>query len=594
MGGLIRYAFQVAPGWSSFTTATAVLAGAAPVGISVASGRLVNALDSAIGRGTSSPAAHESYRWVAVIAGLFFLTHVMDAARTAAGRALGRQVTGRLAERVMAAASAPDTVGHLEDPAYLDRVARASGAGSIEIPPGEAIFGFSSKSTIWVTCAGSAAVLAQLNWILGVALFVLFAEMYRRLARNFRRSMGHSAHQSRELRRASYLRDVPATPEAAKEVRVFGLMPFFRAAFQAEWRTAMEQIWKTRRELNGFALAVPFIVGVAVGGTFSYLGFSVLSGGLTVGSLTTGGLAVRALLVLLTAGSDEIRISFGGGAAAEALGFPVTARPREPLDEWPVPVTGLSCADVSFSYPGSASRALSNVSFSMPAGQSLAIVGLNGAGKTTLARLIAGLDRPTAGCLSAAGVVIDDSSRRRWQRQVAAVFQDFEQYELSLRDNIVFGALAHSDDRAGMREAARMAGVTDLVERLPGGWDTILSSGYPGGADISGGEWQRVALARSLFALRHGARLLILDEPAASLDVRAEARLYDTFHELTRGHTSIVISHRFATVRQAERVIVLEDGKVIEDGPHEALMAAGLRYAELFQLQARRFEESAP
>ena len=190
--------------------------------------------------------------------------------------------------------------------------------------------------------------------------------------------------------------------------------------------------------------------------------------------------------------------------------------------------------------------------------------------------------------------MIDDSSRRRWQRQVAAVFQDFEHYELSLRDNIAFGSLAHADDEEGLRAVARQAGLLQFIEELPNGWDTIMSSGYPGGVDISGGEWQRVALARSLFALRHGAQLLILDEPAASLDVRAEARLYDTFHELTRGHTSIVISHRFATVRRAERVIVLEDGKVTEDGPHDALMAAGLRYAELFQLQARRFEESSP
>jgi ATP-binding cassette, subfamily B, bacterial len=190
------------------------------------------------------------------------------------------------------------------------------------------------------------------------------------------------------------------------------------------------------------------------------------------------------------------------------------------------------------------------------------------------------------------GIPVEDANRRSWQRQVAAVFQDFGRYELTVRDNIAFGSLAHADDEEGLRAVARQAGLLQFIEELPNGWDTIMSSGYPGGVDASGGQWQRIAIARALFGLRHGARLLIMDEPAASLDARAEAQLYDTFHELTAGATTIAISHRFATVRKAERVVVLDHGRIIEDGTHDALISADGRYAELFRLQAKRFEEA--
>ena len=236
---------------------------------------------------------------------------------------------------------------------------------------------------------------------------------------------------------------------------------------------------------------------------------------------------------------------------------------------------------------------LHGIDLTIPAGQSLAVVGLNGAGKRTRARLRAGLDAPSGGSGRVGGIPVEDADRRGWQRQVVAVFQDFGRYELTVRDNIALGSLAHADDEEGLHTVARQAGLLRFVEGLPKGWDTVMSSGYEGGVDASGGEWQRIAIARALFGLRHGARLLIMDEPAASLDPRAEAQLYDTFHELTAGATTIAVSHRFATVRKAERVVVLDQGRIVEDGTHEELISAAGRYAELFHLQAKRFEESS-
>jgi len=326
--------------------------------------------------------------------------------------------------------------------------------------------------------------------------------------------------------------------------------------------------------------------GVTVAAVFSYLAHRAAVGDSTVGDLTIGGLAIRALLQILRADEDELRIGFGSKAAAEALAFPAVETSAEAAPVIEPPDATISCGDLRFRYTSAASDVLHDIDLDIPAGQSLAVVGLNGAGKTTLARLLAGLDAPSGGSVRVGGTRIDDANRRSWQRQVVAVFQDFGRYQLSVRDNIAFGSLAHADDEEGLRVVAAQAGLQGFIEKLPDGWDTVM-------ADASGGEWQRIAIARAMFGLRHGARLLIMDEPTASLDARAEAQLYDTFHELTAGATTIAISHRFATVRKAERVVVLENGRIIEDGSHEALIEAGGRYAELFHLQAKRFQEAS-
>ncbi|HEY3982315.1 MAG TPA: ABC transporter ATP-binding protein [Streptosporangiaceae bacterium] len=577
---------------TTLTAVTAVLAGAAPAGITIAIGELVDRLTSAIGHGPGTPAARECYRWVALIVVLFFLTHLADSARTALGQALGRRVTGRLGERVMMAASEPATIGHLEDPGYLSRLGLARGAGAIEMPPGEAVFGFSTKASMWVTSIGSAALLTQVTWELGLIVFAIFVVIHFRLVRNYRIAVVENVNQTEKLRRTSYLRDVPTTPGAAREVRLFGLAAFFRDAYQSEWRANMTEVWQRRREHRLFVVVVVVVTGVTVASVFYYLGYRAATGRTTVGDLAIGGLAVRALLQLLRADDDDLRMGFGSKAAAEAFAFPVVTSPPGPEQvSWPAPVATISCEDLRFRYGGTADEVLHGISLAIPAGQSLAIVGLNGAGKTTLARLLAGLDAPSGGSVRVGGTPVEEASRRSWQRQVVAVFQDFGRYELTVRENIAFGSLTRADDEEGLHAVARQAGLLTFIEGLPNGWDTVMSSGFAGGVDASGGEWQRIAIARALFGLRHGARLLIMDEPAASLDARAEAQLYDTFHELTAGATTVAISHRFATVRKAERVVVLDRGQVIEDGTHEGLITAGGRYAELFRLQAKRFEE---
>ena len=249
---------------------------------------------------------------------------------------------------------------------------------------------------------------------------------------------------------------------------------------------------------------------------------------------------------------------------------------------------------VDFRYPDAARPVFDRLSLTIPAGMSTAVVGVNGAGKTTLVKLLARLHDPTGGAVTVDGVPLAEFRATEWQRRVAVVFQDFVRYPLSVQANIGFGAVEHMSDIDGMNTAARQAGALELIESLPHGWDTILSSRYTNGVDLSGGQWQRVALARALFAVAHGARVLVLDEPTAWLDVRGEADFFDRFLEITRGLTTIVISHRFSTVRRADRICVLDGGQLIEEGDHASLLAADGRYAEMFRVQASRFTDDVP
>ena len=223
-----------------------------------------------------------------------------------------------------------------------------------------------------------------------------------------------------------------------------------------------------------------------------------------------------------------------------------------------LPRRSIRFESVGFRYPGRDDDVFTALDLELEAGRSVAIVGENGAGKTTLVKLLAGLYDPMVGRITVDGVDLRELDRPAWQRRVAAIFQDFVQYPFSAYDNVAVGALECCGDRAKVEGAARRAGATEMVERLPDGWDTLLGRQFTGGADLSGGEWQRLALARALLAVDGGATVLVLDEPTASLDVRAEAELYDRFLELTAGVTTVVISHRFSTVRRADRIVVLE------------------------------------
>jgi ATP-binding cassette subfamily B protein len=264
-----------------------------------------------------------------------------------------------------------------------------------------------------------------------------------------------------------------------------------------------------------------------------------------------------------------------------------------------MPAGSIRFEGVSFRYPGTDRDVLCELDLDLRAGERTALVGANGAGKTTIVKLLGRLYEPTAGSITIDGVPLSELSPDAWRGQLAVLFQDFVRYELPARDNISLGAVHLGADDELLLDDATRAGAGKVVADLPAGLATPLSPRFTGGTDLSGGEWQRVALARALHAMRGGARLLVLDEPTANLDVRAEAELYDRFLELTSSAadedhvpTTLLVSHRFSTVRQADRIIVLDGGRVVEDGPHDRLLALGGRYATMFRAQAGRFDQT--
>jgi ABC-type multidrug transport system fused ATPase/permease subunit len=307
----------------------------------------------------------------------------------------------------------------------------------------------------------------------------------------------------------------------------------------------------------------------------------------------TGSLTLGEVVMFAQSAVGTSLIAFGGlNWALDGTSAPVAAVLRlepamGPIGALPAgrrsaagtPARAIRFRDLRFAYPGGA-PVLEGFDLAIPHGSSLAIVGQNGAGKTTLAKLLCRLYDPQAGAIEIDGVDVREFDLDSWRSRLAAVFQDFIRFELPLRDNV---APAGAPD-AVVREALKSAGAADLASL-----DTVLARGYEGGTDLSGGQWQRVALARALCAVQLGASIVLLDEPTAQLDVRGEAEIFDRILAASRHCTTILISHRFSTVRHADRICVLEHGKVVELGTHDELMARGGRYRTMFDLQAKRF-----
>ena len=392
-------------------------------------------------------------------------------------------------------------------------------------------------------------------------------------------------------RHAEYAYKLAVDPPAAKELRLFGLADWVMERFVSR-RTRLHELQykatRLRERPLAWSLLLVTLANVAV---FWSLASAAAEGGLDLGRL----------VMFAQAAVGTSAIAFGGlswaldGAAAPVaavLRLEPTMAAQGTLPEPPAaprPADGLPAReirfrDVTFAYPGSDRPVLEGFDLTIPAGSSLAIVGQNGAGKTTLAKLLCRLYDPQKGTIEVDGVDIRNFDVEAWRSRITAVFQDFIRFELPLRDNVAPGG-APDDVVLAALSAAGAGALAKL--------DTPLARGYEGGTELSGGQWQRVALARALCAVRLGAGLVLLDEPTAQLDVRGEAEIFERILAATRQATTILISHRFSTVRQADRICVLERGRVIELGTHDELMARGGRYHTMFELQAKRFGASA-
>lgn len=575
----------------SLLLALAVIASAlVPNLYAITTGLVVAKVAEGVEGGLSSPAG-QSLLWTAIAAGgLFVLQQVFAPLSGLASFPLGLKVEERLADNVMRSSLRPVGIGHLEDPEILDAIDQTRGIGTGGGPAG-AVAAVVSLGTLRLASLLSAVIVATFNVWLAIGLVIFRLAIRRQVFGQLRRAIDLMIGQTQRMRQAEYVRDLALDPAAAKEIRIFGLARWLLDRFDAAWHSAVAASWQERRSSSRTIVRGGLIVMVADAVALGLLARAAARGEISVGQLTTYVQAVFGIARIGIMGpeDDQIQRSIGSvdGALRVEKEIPaatrVTGRPCGSAPQQSVRFEG-----VSFAYPGGHEAVFDGFDLEIPAGRSIAVVGSNGAGKTTLVKLLARLYEPTAGRITVDGVDIREFDPYEWQRRIAAIFQDFVRYPLPVHSNVAPGLEV---DLTAARVAAEQAGALEIIEGLPHGWESILDRRYERGAELSGGQWQRIALARALHGRAAGAGILVLDEPTANLDVRAEAELYERFLELTGDTTTILISHRFSTVRRADAICVIEAGKVSELGSHNELVAAGRSYARMFELQAARFRD---
>jgi ATP-binding cassette, subfamily B, bacterial len=563
-----------------------VLRGVLPAIFAVAMGILV----AAVQRGGSLTGA-------LTFAGIvFILLQVLPPIHTALGANLGDRTAAWLYDRLTEACVRPPGIGHLEDPKLTTDliVAREFDAGMTG-PPLNISMDFIANGLV-LTLGGIACGIVLFTYSWWQPLLLLGAWLATHwFLRESAVWMDRNTEEVRSAQRdAEYSYRIAVDPAPAKEVRLFGLADWTLDRFAAR-RTRLHSLQYEATRLR----EKPVLWSLLVVGSANIIVFATLANATSRGALTLGEAVVFAFNAV-----GVSMLAFGGFSwALDGASSPVAAvlrlqpamaaagaldAPRAPAHQPAArantldaksPARDIRFRDVTFAYPGGAS-VLEHFDLTIPAGSSLAIVGQNGAGKTTIAKLLCRLYDPQAGGIEIDGVDLRDLPVDAWRQRITAVFQDFTRFELPLRDNVAPGGAPDET----IREALAAAGADQLATL-----DTILARGYDGGTDLSGGQWQRVALARALNAVALGAGLVLLDEPTAQLDVRGEAEIFERILKATRHCTTILISHRFSTVRLADRICVLEHGRVIELGTHDELMARGGRYRTMFDLQAQRF-----
>ncbi len=475
-----------------------------------------------------------------------------------------------------------------EDPVFYDKMERARVQGTDRIVMIQATGRLFQQ---FVTTVSLAAAIIKFSPLLFLGLIVCVIPAF--LGETHFAFLGYSLNfaQTTSKREMEYLRILGGSKESAKELKLFGLGPFFVKRY-AQISDALHD--QNVSLAKGKLLVGAFLTLLGTAGyygTYAYVIYRTILGALTIGTLVmlAGAISgastnIQQLFTTFSQIADQALFM------ADLLEF-FAMKPKvfSKPNALPVPrpiSKGFEFRNVSFSYPGNSRRVLSDVNFKIRPSERIALVGENGEGKTTIVKLLSRLYDVTSGQILLDGVDIREYDLEDLWREIGVIFQDFVRYEMTAARNIGLGRVEHRDDEGRIRAAAQKSFADQIIHRLPRGFQQILGVRFEGGIELSGGEWQRIALAR---AYLRDAQLLILDEPTAALDARSEHDLFQRFADLTADKMSVLISHRFSTVRMADRILVLEGGRIAEEGPHDELVRFGGRYAEMFELQAANY-----
>ena len=475
-----------------------------------------------------------------------------------------------------------------EDSELQDRLERARRQASGRMTLTSQLFG-QAQDVVTILSFG-AGLVVYAPWLI-VLLVVALVPAFLGEAHFNAQSYALAYARTPEQRELDYVRHTGASVETAKEVKIFGLHAFlinrYRELAASFYRA--NRLLAFRRAGWGGVFTALGTVGYYV--AYGYMAWRTVAGEFTIGDLTFLAGSFRRLRTLL----EGLLIGFSH-TAGQALYlddlfsfFEIEPEIRSPANPRPFPpriAQGFTFEDVGFSYPGADRWAVRHLNFTLHAGEVLALVGENGAGKTTLVKLLARLYDPDEGRILLDGHDLREYDLAELRANIGVIFQDFVRYHMTAAENIAVGRIEARSDRPRIEHAARQSLADEVIAKLPMGYDQVIGKRFRKGVDLSGGEWQKVAIAR---AYMRDAELLILDEPTASLDARSEFEVFTRFKELSEGKTAVLISHRFSSVRMADRILVLADGTVEASGTHEELLAQHGRYAELFELQARGY-----